>query len=225
VELLKTYGGSAEDLLSKQYNISVGCSLSNKWFTPENVRELTAWAIQHTKERVCIYVADSIHAINIEARGHKTRAAAQRQAKEMGRQFLQDARAAVAQLPDVGRVDFSDWSQLETPNYRSDVQFLYDRFDQDDRFRETLVGIVEGFVAKESRQFRDDTKRLMATYILEELPVCLNPSTFFGHEYGAWIYPQDSELSKLMFAIQDGTVFPEIAQRIVRQKKMLGIVR
>lgn len=77
MQLRTVRGATKEEVFAKRFNICVGCSLGNKWFNSANVRELIRWALDHTREKVCV-IADSIHAINIAARSSKTSLAAAR---------------------------------------------------------------------------------------------------------------------------------------------------
>ena len=68
MELKKIRSGNKDLLINKEYNIGVGISLGNKWFTPENIFGLIEFSLEYTKRRVVVYVADTIHAVNIEIR-------------------------------------------------------------------------------------------------------------------------------------------------------------
>ena len=57
MRLYKVRGGTEEDLNNRHYNIGVGISLGNKWFTPGNIVSLVEWSIRHTKDYVVIYIA------------------------------------------------------------------------------------------------------------------------------------------------------------------------
>ena len=68
-------GGSLNNVLSKKYNILLAISLGNKWFTKENLKEYVKWALANTKERVLIWVADKIHAVNYEVKDKRSQEA------------------------------------------------------------------------------------------------------------------------------------------------------
>ena len=72
MKLYSIRGGNEFDLNAKKYNIGVGISLGNKYFTPENIAEAVRWSLQYSRESVIVYVADSIHAINLEVRSRIT---------------------------------------------------------------------------------------------------------------------------------------------------------
>ena len=72
MKLYKVRSGEERLVYNKSYNIGVGISLGNKWFSVENILGLIEWSLKYTKDFVIVYVADSIHAINIEVRNRKS---------------------------------------------------------------------------------------------------------------------------------------------------------
>ena len=81
-------GGSVEDLKDHKYNIGVGISLGNKWFTPENILGLVEWALKYTSQNVVVYVADTIHALNIEVRKRRSVEYSIKEAKKQGEEIM-----------------------------------------------------------------------------------------------------------------------------------------
>lgn len=95
MELHCIRGGSLSELANKNYVIGVGISLGNKWFTPENIVELVQWALAHSKDDVIVYMADSIHALNIEARSGKNYERAKEVALKQGTEILEKVRTII----------------------------------------------------------------------------------------------------------------------------------
>jgi hypothetical protein len=48
MKLYSIRGGTVKELNEKQYQIGVGVSLGNKWFSIENTAELVKWSLQNT---------------------------------------------------------------------------------------------------------------------------------------------------------------------------------
>ena len=128
MQLYNVRGGSTEELYAHKYNIGVGVSLGNKWFTPENIIELVAWSLEYTREYAVVYVADSIHAINIEVRNRRSPASALTKALRLGEEVLQrvqqlsQTRFSVAEQ---SRIHYARWSDLGTPEFKKQLNFLY----------------------------------------------------------------------------------------------------
>src|SRR3989344_457222 len=66
---IATYLNTTEsDLQSRKFNIFIGISLGNKYFSSENIQDYLLWALENTKGKVAILVPDKIHAINYEVK-------------------------------------------------------------------------------------------------------------------------------------------------------------
>jgi len=46
MKLYKIRGGTEEELYKRNYNIGVGISLGNKWFSAENILGLVEWSLK-----------------------------------------------------------------------------------------------------------------------------------------------------------------------------------
>ncbi len=222
-------GGSESELYSKRYNIGVGVSLGNKWFTTENTVGLIQWSLLHTRERVIVYVADSIHAINVEVRSRISSEKALSLAKSAGLEHLR----GVKQLANVTfseadqkRIIYATWDDLCTEAYREKVKFLYRKFSEDQDFATAIKTIVRNWVSKEARTFSEADINKFATYILEELPECLLRVPIKGEVCDAYAYPYDGELPELVEMMQSKNIFPEIMETIAdTPAKVLLVVR
>lgn len=129
MNLYKIRGGTNKDLLNRHYNIGVGISLGNRWFTPENIVSLIEWSMIHTKEYVIVYVADFIHAINIEVRNGKSPEKAEEKALGMGADILEQIKNLVDGkfgTDEKSKIFYATWSDLLIPSFRSKVEFLYE---------------------------------------------------------------------------------------------------
>ena len=71
MKIKKIFNTTKKEIESKKFNIFIGISLGNKWFTKENLQEYLNWALENTKEKVLILIADKIHIINYNVRNKK----------------------------------------------------------------------------------------------------------------------------------------------------------
>lgn len=218
MNLYKIRGGSKEELEKKLYNIGIGISIGNKWFNVENILELIKWALKYTKARVVVYVADSIHALNIEAREGKTPVKAKEIALKKGLVILNAVKDKVSQNLSIGeikKIDYIHWDYLITSSYEKKLGYLYELFDKNKEFREAIIGLVNKFIAKEKRSFRDEAIKKMSYYILEELPELISRIGIDKISYDAYIYPFDTELNYFVDQLQKGEIFPEIKSKLM----------
>jgi tRNA-dependent cyclodipeptide synthase len=204
--------------------------LGNKWFSIENTAELVKWSLQNTKNLVIVYVADSIHAINLEVRKRITRERADILADKMGTKFLDEIKKYLydnLSETDFSKVRFVKWRELVDEEYRKKVNYLYQKYDQDLEFKESVVGIVKDFTSKESRVFLENEIHKLGMYILEELPECVARVQIGGYEVDAWTYPYiDNVLADFIYEIIDRKIFTEITDVLLDTKpKVLLEVR
>lgn len=221
MKLYNVRGGSKEELENGNYNIGVGISLGNKWFTAGNILSLTKWALQYTKEYVVIYVADTIHAINIEVRNGKKYEKALEISRQKGNNILQEVKDEINNSfssDEIIKIKYANWEGVTDEKYKAKVDYLYNLFLTDKKFRQEVVGIVRNGASKEERIFSEEQLERLAHYILEELPEVLNRVKIGKLSYDACVYPFDGELTKFVEQIQKAKVFPEIKKSIMDTK-------
>ena len=218
MHLHKIRGGSIEKLKSHKYNIGVGISLGNKWFTPENILGLVEWALEYTKEFVVVYVADSIHTINIEVRNRKRPKKAREIALRMGDEILRKTKELVDEkfTPEqLAKIHYAKWDELLTPEYQKKLDFLREKYKIDPTFRETIIKLINDFTKEENRTFSPEEKLKLGTYLVEELPELLCRVPIRSLPFDGNAYPYDSEFLAVIEKIQKGEMFPEIKLNIM----------
>ncbi|MDB5260283.1 MAG: hypothetical protein JWN37_514 [Candidatus Nomurabacteria bacterium] len=221
MELRKIRGGNLEELQQKQYTIGIGVSLGNKWFTVENIVALTRWSLEHTKDVVVVYVADYIHAINLEVRNGITHAKALELSNKMGNVIIEKVKNEIDKsfsLEEKEKIIYASWKDLMDDRYKEDVKFLYNYYESNPLFKDTLKGIIKGFTKNENRTFDDQQINRMAHYVIEEMPEMLKRVKIKNVLYDANAYPYDGELTIFFENIQLGKIFPEIKDRIITTK-------
>lgn len=229
MKLYKIRGGTESDLYAKQYNIGVGISLGNKWFSSENIINLVGWSLEHTKEFVVVYVADSLHAINIEVRNRKSPKRAFELARKMGDAVLEEIQMLVHKKfsrEQISRIYYARWDDFLMPKFEENVQWLIAKYDTDIDFKNAVTGLVGNLIKDEGRNFSEQDKLRLGTYILAELPELVARIPITGLVYDAYVYPRDSALTEFVEKIQQGIVFPEIKNKIMdTEPKVLLVVR
>lgn len=88
VKLQQIRSGCEEELENKKYNLGIGISLGSKWHTLSNIIQLIKWSLFHTRENVVVYVADSLHAINLEVLERCSKEQALSAANKMGDELI-----------------------------------------------------------------------------------------------------------------------------------------
>ena len=62
-EMIQT---TQEEIFSKKWNIYLGISIQNKYFTEEHIKLFADWATEYTKHQFAIVLVDAIQYINNE---------------------------------------------------------------------------------------------------------------------------------------------------------------
>ncbi len=220
MQLYKIRGGTVEDLEAKKYNIGVGISLGNKWFTVENIIELIRWSLLYTRENVIVYVADSIHAINLEVRKRIKYEKALQMAEQLGTDLLEQVRQEVEKTfspEEISRIHYVKWSVIANNTFKLKVKFLYDFYHKNEEFKSYLQSIVKKAITKETspRTFSESEIFRLADYIIEELPEQTTRVPMGDFSCDAFVYPYDGDIVELSEKIQRGDKFPEIRDAII----------
>jgi len=160
-----------KEVLAKKFNIIIGISIGNKYFTKENIRDYLLWAVKNTKEKVAILIPDKIHAVNYEVRsGYKKERSLKRAINE-GEKIENIAKDIIEELPFEKHSVMSilKWEDIETEEYKRRVSVLYDEFKDNSKFRNEIIEIVKEYC--NSEKLTDCDYEKLATYPLEELPM------------------------------------------------------
>lgn len=218
MELRLIRGGNVHELEARSYNIGVGISLGNKWFTTQNIVDLVKWSLQYTREIVVVYVADSIHAINLEVRNRISSGRAMTRSTRMGSEIIQSVREQIEKSisqDDLKKIVYVTWNEIIDAKYERKMAFLIRLFFSSENFRNKVTSIVRDGVAKEARKFTDDEIQKLSMYILHEMPELICRVPMKEYRCDAYVYPFDGELTRLAEQIQKGEVFPEIKENIL----------
>ena len=201
MELCIIRGGSKTELETKQYNIAVAISLGNKWFTVENIIELIRWSLRYTREEVTVYVADTIHAINIKVRRQRTsEERALLRARQQGQKILENVKKEVEKnfLPkEQVKIIYATWDDITDESYKKKVSYLYDVYDSNPEFQSCIKSIIRKWTSKEKNGFSEKEIERLGTYIIEELPELTTRIPIKGKIYDAYVYPFDGEVTQL----------------------------
>jgi tRNA-dependent cyclodipeptide synthase len=211
-------GGSVDDFYAKKYTLGIGISLGNKWFTPENIVSLIEWSLPHTKDKLIIYVADQIHAINLEVRNRLTYEKALKKARTAGSEILNNIKKLAESKFSERELDiiiYANWEDLANKTYQDKVSFLYQLYKDNDNFAKHIDNLIKDYTKKEKRVFTSEEITRLSNYILEELPECLCRVPIHNLVCDAYIYPTDGPLAIFVEQLQFGKIFPEIREKIL----------
>lgn len=212
----------ANEVVNKNFNIWVGISLGNKYFTKKHIKAYMEWALQYTKERMLVVIGDALHAPNLEVLDNKTPGAALRKALKVGDQKFAEVNEVLSELPEnqKSKVHVVRWKDiLDTNNYQQNYSIIKSEYQKNEDFREHVREIV-----KNGRQDRADRlSRLsgqeldrLCEYVLSEIPHFVNGVQGYGDDtvYTLIPYPGLTKLDELFVGLQNKTHFPEVAEKL-----------
>lgn len=211
------------DLRSKKFNIFIGVSLGNKYFSKENIKDYLLWALENTKEKVAILIPDKIHSINYEVKSGYSKERADKIAFRVGEKIKNLCENILVQFGQEKRAIFDvlKWEDIETDEHKNMVAVLRDEFEKNRAFKNLVIEIVKENVRSAGLTESDYEK--LAMYPLEELPMLISGIEYGGRRYDLLPYPGISKIDHLAMDLQEGKIFPEITERL-NIKAKLGLI-
>jgi tRNA-dependent cyclodipeptide synthase len=209
--------GSTEEIVkARNFNIYLGISLGNKWFTKEHIKEYMLWALEYSRGRVGVVVADSLQAINYQYRDNYSREAALKRALRYGDGFVSMIEEIISELPekDGERIDVIRWADVKKdPNYNKTLTVFVSEFQQNKKFKNALVEIVRDFTKRLDREISEERAEKLCYYLLDELPELTNGFNIKGTYYNCFLYPEDALLLQFIEKLQKKEIFPEFHEK------------
>ena len=203
-----------KEVESRKFNIWIGISLGNKYFTKKNIKEYILWALENTKEYVAILIADKIHAINYEIRNHYTKQRALQVALRKGKEIKQSISKIIRQLPkeQQKKINILLWKNIENnKEYKSAKKSILQEFKTDPLFHKKIVEI-----SKENTVFKYNNEEFekLSSYVLNELPIFIKGVRYKKKLYGLIPYPGLGKIDELTIDLLQGKTFPELTKKL-----------
>ncbi|MFH0846094.1 MAG: tRNA-dependent cyclodipeptide synthase [Patescibacteria group bacterium] len=212
-----------EEVKSKNFNILIGISLGNKFFSEENIKEYILWALENTKEKVLILIPDKIHAINYEVKNKWPKEKAMKKAIREGEKVIEKIKNILDEIsPNKEKIEIIKWEDIETNNHLEKVKVLKDEFLKNSQFKEKILSTVKENV--QSDKLSDDDYEKLCLYPLEELPFLISGVKYKGIHYDLLPYPGISKIDDLIIDLQEGKNFPEITQKLNIKSKLRAVI-
>jgi len=223
MKILTYLNTNKDEVESKKYNIWIGISLGNRFFTKENIKKYIEWALEHTKDDVLVVIGDSLQAINFEVLDGYPKIRALENALRKGDEKEKEIKAILSEFSRAKRdlvkiVRFRHVTASKYHDYRLEV--LHNEFKANQNFHDYIIKILNENKKVSSKNLSNDQLDKLAEYILQEIPVYLNGAKYGGiPEHGGktyllQIYPGIGLIDSLLIALQDGTLFSELTKKL-----------
>lgn len=204
-----------KDVSEKKFNVCLGLSLGNKYFTPEHIESYLIWAIENTKDKVLVLIPDEIQAINYEVKNQYTPKRAYDVAMRKGKELEELLRKIItnSNLP-TSKITILHWTDLKSSHYLDTLRIIKNFFEENVEFRNAIVQMVKETPHIESLNLSEEDHAKLAQYIINELPVLINGADFQTTWYTLFPYPGFANLDYLAIDLQEGKSFPELTKKL-----------
>lgn len=220
-EYLNTTKNKVED---KEFNIFVGLSLGNKYFTnEENLQSFIAWALKYSKNDIVILIPDTIHAINCEIRNGFSKTRAQNYVKRKGEALETTVRNIIDRYfhKQKNRISIIKFDAIENEKeYQRKRKILYEEFNSNPIFQNKIIEIAKESVNPDIIKLSDTDYEKLCSYPLDELPFLVGGFEYKNRIYDLVPYPGLSKIDHLIVDLQEGDTFPEITKKLKIKNKV-----
>lgn len=224
VEIKQAFGLTPAEVGEKKHNIWVGISISNKKFTPENIRALIFFALEKTKEKVLVLIPGRMQATNYRYFDKLSRAESLRRAFEDEKNFKIIVQSILGESPEDDRrkVSVANYDEICTPKHIAQREIFFRAFAEQGTFYEEIIKITEEVMLVRGRVVEKERAESLSLYILHELPMFVDGvQAVFGTDvYTLVPYPGSGKLDQLKMDIIKGEKFPELTKQLKLENKV-----
>lgn len=217
MRIVKYLNTTKEEVESKKFNIWIGISLGNKYFTRENIKEYIKWSLNFTKEDILVAIPDRIHAINLEILNHISKLRAFRKTFRMADEKIQEITEIVNSLPESKRslVNIGRWNDITKSKYNDyRTEIVFEEFREGDEFYKYIISIVRNNFKNHLKELNQKELEKLSEYVLYEIPLFLNGVKYAGRVYSLIVYPGTNQFDDLLLGLQNGILFPDLSKKL-----------
>jgi len=223
MRIVKYLNTNEEEVKSRKFNIFLGISLGNRYFSKEHIRRYIVWALENTKESVLVLIADKIHSINYEVlNGYKKERALQ-VALRRGFEVEDSIKKIVRSLPKEKQnlVKICRWESARNSSYyKRKIKIFLKEYNENKEFHDFIIKIVQENLGGKVKNLEKEKLEKLSLYILDELPILLNGVEFEDRVYNLHPYPGLTYLDDLLMGLQESKLFKNFAKKLEIKNKI-----
>ena len=224
MKIKKLLNITKEGFETKRFNIFIGISLGNKYFSKKNITEYLIWAIKNTRDKVALLIADKINAINYEVRRGYSKKRALNVALKKGEEIERSAKKMLNALglEKKNKVYILRWKNIENKKeYLREKKIIEGFYKTDDGFREEIIKIVKENVNNKIIKLKGGDYEKLVKYPLSELPIFIKGFKHKGTLFNLTAYPGIGRIDYLAKDIQDGKRFIGLKKKLNPKNKCI----
>jgi tRNA-dependent cyclodipeptide synthase len=218
---IKLFGINKEKLNSKLFNIFIGISLGNKFLNKELAEEYFRFALDKTKEKVVVLIADEIDAVNWEIFRDFSKEEAVEKVKNKGEGLAEMFQNIVNKIEREAnknlheKVRIIKWSDIKNKNLLSAEKFITEEYENNFEFKKRIIYFVDRYAKIRKKTLSNKEKDKLATYIIAELPTLIYGIEHGKDLYQVVLYPThvSSGMSEFVLDIQNGA-YPNLFEKL-----------
>ncbi|NCP71869.1 tRNA-dependent cyclodipeptide synthase [archaeon] len=218
--IIKNYFLTNEtEVKNKKFNIYIGISVRNNYFSEEHIKRYLDWALENTNEKVAILIADEIQAINDEIFFNLSKDSAKKTAFKKGSQVKRLCEKIIAKyLQDIQKkIIIVRWKDvINSFDYKKNRCLIFDEFNTNILFRNYVLNYIKNLFSDKSFTLNELEK--LSEYYLSELSVFLNGFIFENIHYNLLPYPAIG-LFEFVCKLKKGLIFPELSKKLFIKTK------
>ncbi len=165
---MRFFGTDYTEVYQKKFDIFIGISISNKKITPEIALNYVQWAVNNTKRKVAVIIADELNIVNYEIFDGYSSGKAKNRAKKVGEVFNRIFSKAIKKLPmkDQSKITIHHWPEVRAnKNYMQIREFLEDRYYEDLEFKSAILYFVRKYMMKKRKIITNQKKNRSISHL------------------------------------------------------------
>jgi tRNA-dependent cyclodipeptide synthase len=198
------------EVVSRKFNILIGISLGNLFFSGTNLRKYIRWALNNTRDKIVVLIADDIQSINYKVFKNLDDKEALQKANEQGKEKKVLLFKLLGELSkeERNKIKIILWKDILSKDYVRKIRMTFEEFEKSPQFKEEILDIVALFIKGRQGMTKEDMNKL-SEYILNELPLLIEGLSFEGDYYELIPYPIKDRLDDLILDLQEGRKYRE----------------
>lgn len=220
MNIKKYIGTNKKEVESKTFNIYIGISIRNKYFTKENIKKYLDWALDNTKDKVAILVADEIQRYNDKVFFNLSEKSSKKTAIKQGKKIKILCDEIIKEYPSniQNKIYLITWKDVTNSfYYKENTNIILNEFKSNSKFRNNILNYMKTNMNVVNNLDKEKLEYI-TNYLIEELTVFLNGFLYKGVHFNLFPYPGIG-IFDLTYKLKSKKIFPDIANKLYLDTK------